>query len=513
MNNPSSRQPLGQIRTVHFVLFFIATFLFLYLRTFLLPGTPLFSTGDETLYFIHGIRILHGQLPFRDYFTYVMPGVDLFYAGAFGTFGVHAWLARTFEILLGGTTAVVLVWISRHVLSGRTIFLPGLLFLVLDFDGDKDASHHWYSTLFLLLATGVLLAGRSARRVLAAGTLCGLAATFTQSQGLLGLIAIAGYLWWTGEEDTRRRMTQLAALILPFAILVGGFLGYFIYRAGFASVYYAMVTFVFRYFPGMKTHTLEAYFVQFPPHHGVSDMLRSIPYLFVHLLVPFGYLYCLFRLFRKKTIMDRRMWESVLLINLIGLALFAAIANAPSLFRMYMIASPVTVVCVWLVSGASGAQRTMRGFLWAVAIVGMVGLPLQLQRHWRGYVDLPIGRTALLDPVTYEKVQWLAQNTHAGESFVDGPELTFALSLDNPMTVDYVTPTEYTTIEQVAAAIEGMEKHKTRVVALSQYISAPNPTMHARGRPRSNLAPFLDYVYKNYHLVKVFPALQIWERN
>jgi hypothetical protein len=513
MNNPSSRPPLGQIRTLHFVLFFIATSLFLYLRTFLLPGTPLPSTGDETLYFIHGIRILHGQLPFRDYFTYVMPGVDLFYAGVFGIFGVHAWLARTIEILLGGTTAVVLVWISRRVLSGWAIFLPALLFLVLDFDADKDASHHWYSTLLLLTATGLLLAGRSTRRVLAAGTLCGLAALFTQSQGLLGLIVIAGYLWWTSEEDTRHRMTQLVTLVLPFAILVGSFLSYFIYRAGFASVYYALVTFVFLYFPGMRTHTLEAYFVQFPPHHGVKDMLRFIPYLFIHLLVPFGYLYCLLRLFREKKTMDRRVWESVLLINLIGLALFAAIANAPSLYRMYMIAPPATIVCVWLVSGASSAQRTMRGLLWVVAIVAMVALPFQLQRHWRGYVDLPMGRTAFLDPVVYEKLRWLAENTHAGESFVDGPELTFALSLDNPMTVDYVTQTEYTTREQVAAAIEGMERHQTRVVALFEHNYAPTPRMNARGRPGSNLAPFLDYVYKNYHLVKVFPALQIWERN
>ena len=81
---------------------------------------------------------------------------------------------------------------------------------MLDFDVTKDATHHWYSTLFVLIATGVLLGGRSVRRVLAAGILCGLAAIFTQSQGLLSLIAIAGYLWWTGEDNTRRRAIQLA---------------------------------------------------------------------------------------------------------------------------------------------------------------------------------------------------------------------------------------------------------------------------------------------------------------
>jgi hypothetical protein len=513
MNNHSFRQSPGQIRTIHFVLFFIVTFVFLYLRTFLLPGIPLLAAGDETLYFIHGIRILHGQVPFRDYFTYVMPGVDLLYAGAFGLFGIHAWLAQAFEILLGGVIAVVLVWISRSVLSGPAIFLPSLLFLVLDFDVTKDATHHWYSTLFVLIATGVMSGGRSARRVFAAGTLCGLAAIFTQSQGLLSLIAIAGYLWWTGEGNTRRRAIQLVALVLPFVVIVGGFLGYFVYRAGFASVYYALVTFVFRYFPGMKTHTPYVYFMLIPTHHTLGDVTRVIPYLFIHVFLPFGYLFCLFRLFREKKTMDRRMWESVLLINLVGLALFAAIANAPSYYRMCMVAPPVTIVCVWLVGGASIAQRRMRGLLWVVAIVAMVTLPFQLQRRWRGYVNLPTGRTAFLDPVLYEEFRWFAQKTHPGESFFDGPQLTFALSLDNPTTVDYVTQTEYTTTEQVAAAIQGMEKHQTPLVALYQHNYAPRADLNARRRPGNNLARFLDYVYRNYHMVKVFPSLQIWERN
>ena len=38
------------------------------------------------------------------------------------------------------------------------------------------------------------------------------------------------------------------------------------------------------------------------------------------------------------------------------------------------------------------------------------------------------------------------------------PSLPLRSLSDNPTTVDYVTQTEYTTTEQVAAAIRGMEK-------------------------------------------------------
>ena len=513
MKSSSSPKPVGQVRTIHFVLFFAATLIFLYLRTFLLPGTPLVASGDETLYFTHGLRIMHGQVPFRDYFTYVMPGVDLFYAGAFRLFGVHAWLAQTFEILLGGSIAIVLVWISHSVLSGPAIFLPSLLFLVLDFDITKDATHHWYSTLLVLSATGVLLGGRSVRRLLAVGALCGLATVFTQSQGVLSLIAITVYLWWIDKDDKHRFTTQLAALVLPFAVIVGGVLGYFAFRVGFASLYYALVTFVFLYFPAMKVHTVQVYLMQIPAHRTLGDMARLVPYLFIHIFLPFGYLFCLFRLFREKKTMDRMLWENVLLINLVGLALFAAVANAPSYYRMCMVAPPATIVCVWLVDGTGSARRRIRGLLWAVAVLAMVALPFQLQRHWRGYIDLPNGRTAFLDPDQYEEFRWFAERTHAGDSFVDGPQLSFALSLDNPTTVDYVTPTEYTTPEQVAAAIQGLEKHQTPLIALYKYLYAPSPDLYARGRTRSNLGPFLEYVYSNYHLVKVFTVLQVWERN
>jgi hypothetical protein len=211
--------------------------------------------------------------------------------------------------------------------------------------------------------------------------------------------------------------------------------------------------------------------------------------------------------------MDRMLWENVLLINLTGLALFAAIANAPSYYRMCMVAAPATVVCIWLVGGTSSTHQRMRRLLWAAAILAMVALPFQMQRHWRGYIDMPNGRTAFLDPAQYEEYRWFAQQTHAGESFFDGPQLTFVLSLENPTTVDYVTQTEYTTTEQVAAAIKGMERHRTPIVALYQHNYAPSPDINARGRPGNNLAPFLDYVYRNYHLIKVFPSLQVWERN
>ena len=502
-----------QVPKRYYLLFAIAAFVFLYLRTFALPCVPLVAYGDETMYFAHGIRILHGEVPFRDYLTFVMPGTDLFYAGAFGLLGVHAWLAQAFVIALGGTIAGLLVWISRRVLSGTVIFLPALLFLVLIFDTIKDATHHWYCMLLVLAATGLVLGGRSLRRIVAAGALCGVGALFTQSEGLLGLIALAAYLWWIGKEDIRQRMKKLGALVLPFVVIVGGVLIYYLHEAGFATLYSALISFVFHSFPTLRAHSPRAYFLQVPPHRRLADIASIVPYVFVHVFLPFGYCFSLWRLWRERQTIGRQVWEGMLLINLVGLALLVAIVDAPSYHRMSMVAAPAAIVCVWLVRGTCMADRWMRAALWTVAIVAMVGLPVQLQRHWRGIVDLPMGRTAFLDRQEYEEFQWFRQHTHSGESFFNAPQLSFTLGLENPTALDFVTRGEYTTPEQVEEVIRGLESHQTPMIVNYLHIYAPSADFYAEGRTRDNLGPFMEYVAKNYHLTKVFPTMQVWERN
>ncbi len=500
--------PRQALRKPHVLLYFAAILAFLYLRTFLLPGTPLAATGDETMFFEHAIRLLHGQVPYRDYENFMMPGSDLFYAAAFRLFGVHAWLAQTFSILIGTSIAALLLWISHSVLAGATVYLPGLLFLVLDFNVIMDATHHWYSDLFLLAAAALLIEDRGSRHILTAGTLCGIAAIFTQSQGLLGLIAIAAWLWCTSEEQPSQRFRQLATLLLPFAVVVCAILAYCVSRAGLTTMYFSLVTFVFRYFPTITAHTMRAYFQQIPPHHKLTDLVALLAWLYIHLMLPFGYLWCIVRLWRVKSTVDQSAWKIMLLITLIGLALFVAIANSPSPRRMVMVAPPAAIVCVWLLRSTRA-----RAAIWTLTLAALVILPIQMQMHWRGDVQLPIGRAAFLRPAEYDQFQWLAQHTQAGESSFNGPQINFDLSLDNPTTVDFVVPAEYTTTDQVQSAIRGLEQHRTPLITFYDQVFAPPANLRAPGHPGNNLGPLLAYVSTNYHMVKAFPTLPVWERN
>jgi hypothetical protein len=46
---------------------------FLFLRTFLLPATPFAATDDQSLFFARAVRIVQGQVPYRDFFEIVTP--------------------------------------------------------------------------------------------------------------------------------------------------------------------------------------------------------------------------------------------------------------------------------------------------------------------------------------------------------------------------------------------------------------------------------------------------------
>jgi 4-amino-4-deoxy-L-arabinose transferase-like glycosyltransferase len=492
-------------------LFPIAPFLaaaFLYLRTFLLPATPFVAFGDEVHYFLHAVRMLHGQLPYRDFFTFVFPGTDLLYVLVFRIFGVHQWVAQGLIVLLGLLLACVVTWVSSSVLRGRRVLLPALLLLAFDFTGALDATHHWWSTLSVLAATGILLGGIDRRRVVAAGALCGVATLFTQTEGVLSLFALATYVVMMRRQDEERSsaLRGITLLVAPFVVVVGGVIGYFAWQVGLRTIFYWTIYFPLTYFSTIPAHTPGAYFLRMPAMHGLGNLFSALPYLLIHLIVPLSYVLCFVRLIRRKREMEPLMWERIFLITLVGFAVFLSVANAATFLRLCVIAPPALILTVWYFDGNSKAERWVRSGLWTAGIVFLISLSISRQVHARNYLDLPTGRAAFTVPTQYDRVQWLAARTHPGETFFNDPYVAFALSLNSPGPIDYVVPSEFTRPEQVNALLQSMTALQTRFVFFY-------PEMNEPSRSGDNLGPLREYVAQNYHLAKADFTGQMWERN
>ena len=485
--------------------------IFLYLRTFLLPATPFVGIGDQILFFARAARMAHGQVLYRDFFELVPPGTDLLYAAGFRLFGIHSWVMQAWGIALGLALCCVITLIASRILRGALVLLPALLFLVFDFSGGFDLTHHWYSTLAALAAVAVLTGGASLRRIVTAGTLCGIATLFTQTQGALTLIALAIYLWWLKRSGTQESTTlmRLAALALPFALILSCVLGYYVYKAGFRTIFFDLVVFPPRFLSG-EVNSPRTYLRQLPPVQGLAGIVHLIPFLFIYALVPYIYLLGLYQLWRKRDVLPTALRQHLVLLHAAGLALFLAVASGPRFFRLCTVAPPAILICVWLISQPSPTLRRVRILLWLLAAAFALLLPFNRQTQWHATLNLPIGRTAFSDPLVFREFQWLAQRTHPSEPFFNNAALALYLSLGNPTASEFVNYDDFTRPEQVVAVVQSLQRHPPHFVVV--YPASKNSS-----NVHDHSAPFRQYIYDNYHLAQIFHLNQnfryeeLWE--
>ena len=79
----------------------LASGIFLYLQLFVFPATPRVAVGDQSIYLHNAERMYAGQLIYRDYDTFTLPGTDMLYVALFRLFGVRAWIPQMMLLLVG----------------------------------------------------------------------------------------------------------------------------------------------------------------------------------------------------------------------------------------------------------------------------------------------------------------------------------------------------------------------------------------------------------------------------
>jgi hypothetical protein len=502
---------------MHFALFLAGACAFLYLRTFLLPAIPFAVTDDQSLFFARATRMVQGQIPYRDFFEIVTPGTDLIYAAGFRLFGIHAWVIPMWTITTGLAFSVVITYIAAKILRGPSVWLPGLLFLVFDFNSALDLTHQWFSTLAALAMAAVLMYGLSTRRILSAGLLCAVAILFTQTKGALAFVGVAFYLigvtWLTAEDGKIGR--RLALFTLPVLFAVMGVLGYYVYKSGLQTVLFDLVIFPPRFMTLSEVNTPHAYshqLAQLFDFRRRPEIALLIPTLFIYALVPFVYVAGLFQLWRRRSILPANLQRNLTLLHVVGIALFLAVAHGPRFFRLCTVAPPAIIVFAWLLSLPTATGVYVRKLSWILAGCYFILLAIHRQVQWHHTLDLPIGRTAFTDKALFNKFEWLAQRTHPSDGFFNDSALGLYLSLANPTHSEFVSYDETTRPEQVAAIVHALEQNPPAYIALLP--GSPEDPVHG-----DNAAPFRQFVYNNYTLAKVFSQNQaqyqeqLWQRS
>lgn len=499
------------------VWFLLGGGVFLYLQLFIPVRTTVFLAGaDQAVYLLNAMRMREGQLIYRDFFHFLVPGTELVYLTIFRLFGPRIWVPNAVLLLLGVSLTWLSILITKQVMGGRSIFLPGLLFLTFAFRTALDATHHWFSVLAVMSAIALVIKRRSPARLSGAGALCGLASCFTSTRGIAAVIALAVFLVWEYRQRKHHWHSLLKSAGLVFASFLIPFLAfnaYFVWRVGLERFLFCTVAFVLKYYPAdLKWNSLQVYMTEMPGFLPWYRLPALGVRLFVHGLVPLVYLLFFSYYRRKARVTPSEPWDRLMLLNILGFFLFIGIAPAPGWVRMCSVSLPALILLVWFLNSSGKVPQAISRLLWVVALILAIGEVVQRQGSWKARLDVPAGCIAILDPVVYDKYQWVLKRTQPSQFFFEAEfaDIYFPLGLRDPADVPFVTDNDYTRPEQVHNVVDALDRHRVQFVLWSLGLN-----VQSGGRAGSDhLGPLRTYLRTHYHVVETFGDFgQIWERN
>lgn len=481
------------------------TFLDCYFREFLFPNTPFLPWSDAVGFLNNGTRIVVGRLPYRDYFAFLPPGMELTYAFLVKEFGARAWIPSLTMVCLAVVTVVLMTLVAGQVMRGPAVVLPGLLLVGFVLPGAMDATHHWFSTVAVLAACLILLGGSTWPRIVAVGTLCGIAACYTPNKGAMAVLGFIAYLALKNNEVTRSDWFRKGAVL--FSLSAAVFIAvnaYFIKASGLHRWLYCMIVFPLRYYPSVSLNNWRVY------GQGLGEIrLGMVPFLFVHAVVPLVYIISLVAIQHERKKEPSQPWDQVFLISVTGMAMFLAIASSPSWKRLSMVSPPALILMVWFLSRPGTVRTACRIGLGTAAIILALAAAARTQTRWHAYLNLPVGRTAFDDSGRHEEYSYILGRTQPGQLLFGTPPVLFAFELQNPAPIDVFVPAEYTRPEQVNATIQALERYRVPMLMLNRQMYGQFVAMSVS----DHLDPLRAYLQQNYRLTRRFQNQdELWER-
>jgi hypothetical protein len=191
---------------------------------------------DEGYFVQQAVRVLHGQVPYRDFATFYSPGLAYVHAVLFSALGLLG--PRALALAARGGLALLLFIMTRPLVRQPLwAAAPGVFLLVGLDDAPVRWEPHpgWLSTFFAVLAAWCLSHGPSTRWLVLSGVAAGVAYAFKQNTGVLILAAIiawGGFGLALGRDRLYRALVPTAAFaavtllwLVPLLIAMGGRVG------------------------------------------------------------------------------------------------------------------------------------------------------------------------------------------------------------------------------------------------------------------------------------------------
>ena len=510
--------PTSRILDTRTALFLLAAMIFLYSLLFVLPFIPIDHHIDGLILVADGKRMYEGKVMYRDFFQFTTPGTPLVYFLLFKLLGLRLWIPDLTLLLLGLGLVWLGVVIARKLMRPGLALLPSAIFLAAVYRNNLDPTHHWYSLVTTAAAIAVLMERRTPARIATTGFLCGLTACFTQSRGLAVVVGFGAFLWWESRqrrEEWRELLKKEVCLVAPFLATLITVNAYFVWKAGLARFLWCTVVFGIKYYPkDAEVNTFRIFIGDLPRLSWLTEILplHLAQWLFLYVVVPFTYILFLVRYWRESGKKSLEYWERPMLLAIVGSFMLLSVAPAPGIHRMAQIVFPGVILVGWFIDSPRQLARALASVLVVGVLLVAPHAVASAQSAPKRILKTPHGKLAVMNPRAFEEYTWIQQHTRPSEYFFDAwyPEVYFYLHLRNPTPLPYISNTGYTTRQQVAEVMQGLEQHDVRYILWPGFLD----TIPAwEDRSDDHLGPLRNYLQTHYRRVKGFKETdEIWER-
>lgn len=488
---------------------------------------------DEGISLQAAQRILHGQVPYRDFFSFVTPGSYYWTALLFKVFGNSMLVARTALVVYGGVFSLLTYLLARRVCSRRHAALGACLLTVTGLPYYFVAFHNWDSTLWTCLALYCavrFLEGPNWSWAFSLGSFTSLTCLFEQSKGgglMLGLTVGFLFLSYTfGGRDlfTRRRLAALAlGLLLPLLVTLAYFesqhsLGLMLADWLWPLKHYSSVNRVpYGFLPlsPSEWHTLHsgsplwqlfAFFVLSPAF--------LVPVLPVLAVVVLG---CRLFAMRARRIWDRANAYYVFVCSCIGGLLLSLLVARPGLSHMMFLAPVFYVVLCWVFEGRAFGGAFLpatRRLIIAYVLLSFSGFGLALLLNAaNAHHPLQTRRGTLRTGDQDAVVAYVQAHVPTGAKifvYPYQPLYYYLTGSDNPTSYDFLFE-GFNTPAQFGQAAQQLEADHTPVVLLSPSFFPVVELSAFPGTPLSVVArrdPMVDLIFSRYRPCQILPSAQ-----
>lgn len=181
-----------------------------------LPFWSLYQDMDDegAVAALGAMRLLKGELPYRDWMTRHTPGTYFVTAAYYLIFGSGQWGTRSLMGIISSLSGLLIYGCSRQITQGRLRYLPWLIWTCGSVAEKAQLNHHWFgacSTLFTFYWVLRWALQPDSRTAYWVGFSAALSSWFLQSNGLSSLL-MAAFIW------LRFRPPGLPKLILAYLL-------------------------------------------------------------------------------------------------------------------------------------------------------------------------------------------------------------------------------------------------------------------------------------------------------